>query len=97
MVFWVYLLVNNVINQVSGVKSLQQSDMHQDLEIVSVMPVNHWTIFLEIPSGQSVRVDMNPLGYGNKFLRGQILVSSKTCRYTQKTMRTLPFPTWWKI
>ncbi|KAG6131811.1 hypothetical protein E4U38_003700 [Claviceps purpurea] len=37
--------------------------MHQDLEIVSVMPVNHWTIFLEIPSGQSVRIDMNPLGY----------------------------------
>ncbi|KAG6240810.1 hypothetical protein E4U25_007406 [Claviceps purpurea] len=57
------------------------------------MPVNHWTIFLELPFGQSVRVDMNPLGYGNKFLRGQILVSSKTYRYTQKTMRTLSFPT----
>jgi len=39
-------------------------------------PANHWCIFLELPGGRSVRVDMMP-GYGSQGLRGKIEISSK--------------------
>ncbi|KAG6274079.1 hypothetical protein E4U47_001658 [Claviceps purpurea] len=56
-------------------------------------PVNHWILFLEITSSRSVRVDMSPMGFGDKFLQGQILVSSKKDAYTNNAIHRLSFPT----
>ncbi|KAG6098920.1 hypothetical protein E4U30_007382 [Claviceps sp. LM220 group G6] len=55
--------------------------------------VNHWILFFELASHRSVRVDMSPIGFGNNFMRGQILVSSKEDAYTNNVIHRLSFPT----
>ncbi|KAG6089070.1 hypothetical protein E4U31_006680 [Claviceps sp. LM219 group G6] len=55
--------------------------------------VNHWILFFELASHRSVRVDMSPIGFGNNFMRGQILVSSKEDAHTNNVIHRLSFPT----
>ncbi|KAG6199316.1 hypothetical protein E4U24_000589 [Claviceps purpurea] len=55
--------------------------------------VNHWILFLELASHRSVRVDMSPIGFGDKYMQGQILVSSKENALTNNAIHRLSFPT----
>ncbi|KAG6100396.1 hypothetical protein E4U30_004711 [Claviceps sp. LM220 group G6] len=57
------------------------------------VPANHWMLSLEITSQRSVRIDMSPLGFGQDSLQGQVQVSSKMYKYTDKSIHTLSFPT----
>ncbi|KAG5954691.1 hypothetical protein E4U57_004216 [Claviceps arundinis] len=61
------------------------------------VPANHWILSLEITTQRSVRIDMNPLGlsldFGRNPFQGQVQVSSKTYRHTERSIHTLSFPT----
>ncbi|KFY18841.1 hypothetical protein V493_08313 [Pseudogymnoascus sp. VKM F-4281 (FW-2241)] len=51
---------------------------------------NHWCLFLELSSIESIRLDMAP-GYGSDGLRGKIEISTKSYVCTNKSIRTLTF------
>ena len=59
-------------------------------DIDSRPPTNHWTIFLQLGSNRSVKVDMIP-GDGDDGLLGFIVLESKKYDMTNKRIKSLTF------
>lgn len=86
-------------------KSLEESDLDEivkgihltgylvsnDLEFEQdCNPTNHWTMFLELDREKSVKVDMTPT-YTDGELTGLILLESKDCVMTNKSVKSITF------